>query len=394
VREAGRLAGIAVERIVNEPTAAALAFGYGRALEKRVLVYDLGGGTFDASVLEIQGDVYEVVSTGGDTFLGGVDFDSQLVDHLVWKFTETNGFLPPDDRVVWQRIRDAAEETKVALSSREAALAHVPYLCKSPAGKDVELRVEVTRGELEALTERLVDRSIEVCRDVLDAKGLSAGDVDEVLLVGGQSRMPLVWRKIRTEFGREPNKSVHPDEAVAVGAALLADSFSRIDSVVLIDVLAMGIGVGLPGGRIAPVLPRNTRLPAKKAYELATTRDGQTELELQVFQGDSPKASECEYLGTVRVADVPKRPRGAAKVAVEFGLGVEGILKITARDLASGEVTEAEFATVDTPESLRAKLGLPEAQTAPKGARPIEPAPPPPGRERKGFFGRLFGALR
>jgi molecular chaperone DnaK len=397
VREAGRLAGLEIERIVNEPTAAALAFGFGKGLEQRVLVYDLGGGTFDASVVEIQGDVYEVVSTGGDTFLGGVDFDSQLVDHLVWSFMETNGFPPPAERVVWQRIRDAAEETKVALSSRESAVAHVPFLCKSPSGADVELRVEVTRGELEALTERLVDRTIEVCRDVLATKGLSPADVDEVLLVGGQSRMPLVWRKIRAELGREPNKSVHPDEAVAIGAALLADSSSRIDSVVLIDVLAMGIGVGLPGGRMAPVLPRNTKLPAKKSYELATTRDGQTELELQVFQGDSAKVAECEYLGTVRVPHIPARPRGQVKVAVEFTVGNEGILQITARDLATGDVTEARFATADTPESLRAKLEMTEPQTAPKGARPLDPAPPrgaPKAARKGGFFGRLFGAGR
>ncbi|HYG68911.1 MAG TPA: Hsp70 family protein, partial [Anaeromyxobacteraceae bacterium] len=266
VREAGRLAGLAVERIVNEPTAAALAFGQGRGLDERVLVYDLGGGTFDASVLEIQGDVYEVVSTGGDTFLGGVDFDAQLVDHLAYAFLERHGFPPPADPVVWQRLRDVAEETKVALSSAESAVAHVPFLCKSPSGADVELKVTVTRPELEVLCERLVDRTVEVCREVLEAKGLSTSDVREVLLVGGQSRMPLVWRKIREAFGREPNKSVHPDEAVAIGAALLADSLERIDSVVLIDALAMGIGVGLPGGRMAPVLPRNTRLPAKKAY--------------------------------------------------------------------------------------------------------------------------------
>ena len=394
VREAGRLAGLTVERIVNEPTAAALAFGYGRGLDKRILVYDLGGGTFDASVLEIQGDVYQVVSTGGDTFLGGVDFDSQLVDHLVWRFMETNGFAPPDDRVVWQRIRDAAEETKVALSERETALAHVPYLCKSPAGKDVELKVEVARAELEALTERLVDRSVEVCREVLGAKGLSASDVDEVLLVGGQSRMPLVGKKLQAEFGREPNRSVHPDEAVAIGAALLADAATRIDSVVLIDVLAMGIGVGLPGGRMVPVLPRNTKLPATKGYELATTRDFQTELELQVFQGDSAKVSECEYLGTVKVPSLPARPRGQVKVAVEFGVGAEGILRVTARDLATNDVTEARFATVDTPEALRKKLQLPEAQTAPKGARPLEPVASARGGEKKGLFGRLFGGKR
>jgi molecular chaperone DnaK len=394
VREAGQLAGLHVERIVNEPTAAALAFGFGKGLDKRVLVYDLGGGTFDASVLEIQGDVYEVVSTGGDTFLGGVDFDSQLVDHLVYRFMQTNGFAPPDDRVVWQRLRDAAEETKVALSARESAVAHVPFLCKGPTGREAELRVEVTRAELEALTGRLVDRSIEVCRDVLAARGLGVGDVQEVLLVGGQSRMPLVWRKIREEFQREPNKSVHPDEAVALGAALLGDSETRIDAVVLIDVLAMGIGVGLPGGRMVQVLPRNTRLPARKGYELATTRDGQTELELQVFQGDSPKVSECEYLGTVTVPGLPDRPRGEVKVSVEFSLGSEGILKVSARDLATGHVTEVQFATLDTPESLRQKLDLPEAQTAPKGSRPLDVASRASESGRPGLFGRLFGSRK
>ena len=395
VREAGKLAGLEVERIVNEPTAAALAFGHGKGLDERVLVYDLGGGTFDASILEIDGDVYEVVSTGGDTFLGGVDFDGQLLDHLVYQFMEKNGFPPPDDRVVWQRIRDEAEATKVALSEREKAVAHVPFLCRSPSGASVELKVEVTRAELEELTARLVDRSIEVCREVLQAKGLTHQDVDEVLLVGGQSRMPLVWRRIREEFGREPNKGVHPDEAVALGAALLADSATRIDSVVLIDVLAMGIGIGLPGGRMATVLPRNTKLPARKAYEHTTTRDNQTELELQVFQGDSPRVTECEYLGTVRVGGLPPRPRGAVRVAVEFALGAEGILTVTARELASGKVTELQFATLDTPESLKAKLQLSEPPTAPKGSRPLEAAPPArAGQEaarRGGLFGRLLG---
>jgi molecular chaperone DnaK len=404
VREAGRLAGLEVERIVNEPTAAALAFGHGKDLHERVLVYDLGGGTFDASVLEIEGDVYEVVSTGGDTFLGGVDFDGQLLDHLVYRFMETNGFPPPDDRVVWQRIRDAAEATKVALSESEKAVAHVPFLCRSPKGASVELKVEVTRAELEELTARLVDRSIEVCREVLQAKGLTAQDVNEVLLVGGQSRMPLVWKRIREEFGREPNKGVHPDEAVALGAALLADSATRIDSVVLIDVLAMGIGIGLPGGRMAPVLPRNTKLPARKAYEHTTTRDGQTELELQVFQGDSPRVTECEYLGTVRIAGLPARPRGQVRVAVEFALGAEGILTITARDLASGNVTAVQFATVDTPEALKAKLQLPEPPGAPRGSRPLDHAgahalagSAGPGQDagrRSGIFGRLLGKKR
>ncbi|HEX9290387.1 MAG TPA: TIGR02266 family protein [Anaeromyxobacteraceae bacterium] len=414
VREAGQLAGLHVERIVNEPTAAALAFGFGKGLDKRVLVYDLGGGTFDASVLEIQGDVYEVVSTGGDTFLGGVDFDSQLVDHLVYAFMQEHGFAPPQDRVVWQRIRDAAEETKVALSSRESAEAHVPYLCKDAQDRDVDLRVTVTRAELERLTARLVDRTVEVCREVLAAKGLSRDDIHEVLLVGGQSRMPLVWRRIHEELGKEPSKAVHPDEAVAIGAALLADSEARIDSVVLIDVLAMGIGVGLPGGRMVPVLPRNTRLPLKRSYELTTVKDGQVEIEVPVFQGDAAQVTECEYLGTVRVGGLPPRPRGTVKVAIEFALGNEGILSVSARELATGKVTAVQLATIDTPASLRQKLRLPEVPVPPRGARPIDgrapdapaarpaqPGPAPavpspavaPGaaREKRGLFGKLFG---
>jgi molecular chaperone DnaK len=395
VREAGALAGLHVERIVNEPTAAALAFGHGRDLHERVLVYDLGGGTFDASVLEIQGDLYEVVSTGGDTFLGGVDFDDQIVDHLVWKFTERHGIRPPEDRAAWQRIRDAAEELKIALSAAERAVAHVPFLAKGPDGGDLALEVEVTRRELEELTVRLVERSLEVCRDVLAQKKLTANDVQEVLLVGGQSRMPLVWRRIAEEFGREPNKSVHPDEAVAIGAALLADSANRIDSVVLVDVLAMGIGVGLPGGRMATVLPRNASLPARKAYEIATTKDGQRELELQVFQGDAHQVSECEYLGTLRIPGLPPRPRGEIKVSVEFALGAEGLLEVIAKDLASGRTAAVKLATLDTPESLREKLAIPEPQSAPRGARPIPLAPPPsPAPARKGIFGRLFGGRR
>jgi molecular chaperone DnaK len=398
VREAGLLAGLHVERIVNEPTSAALAFGHGRNLEKRVLVYDLGGGTFDASVLEIQGDVYEVVSTGGDTFLGGVDFDAQLVDHLVYAFMQQHGFLPPQDRVVWQRIRDAAEETKVTLSASEEAEAHVPYLCKAPSGDDVDLRVRVTRAELEALTSRLVDRTVEVCRDVLAAKGLGAGDLDEVVLVGGQSRMPLVWRRVAEALGREPSKAVHPDEAVALGAALLAEAESRVDGVVLIDVLAMGISVGLAGGKLAPVLPRNTRLPAKKAYELSTVVDGQREMELVLFQGDAPSAAECEYLGTVKVSGLVPAPRGAVKVAVEFALGNEGILSVSARDVGTGKVTAVQLATVDTPATLREKLGLSAEPVPPRGARPLDEGAPPAGggaagapRARRGLFGRLFG---
>jgi len=408
VRDAGELAGLEVVRVLNEPTAAALAFGYGRGLDRKVLVYDLGGGTFDASLLDIDGNVYEVLSTGGDTFLGGVDFDSQVMDHLVWRFMERNGFAPPKDPVVWQRIRDAAEEAKIALSGRELALAHVPYLCKDRRGTDVELKVELSRALLEELTEALVDRTVTVTGDVLAARGIAVDEVEDLLLVGGQSRMPLVWRKIRQAFGRDPNKAVHPDEAVALGAALLAESEERIDSVVLIDVLPVAIGVGLPGGRVAPVFPRNTRLPARKAYELATSHDDQQELELAVFQGDSPHATECEYLGTVRVERLPRGPRGSVRLALDFHLGHEGILGVRARNLATGEVTRVDLRMLETPDSLRAKLQVrggeapaaaapaapgPDGQ-APWRGGPAEPAAAPGGhggKTRRGILGRIFG---
>ena len=410
VREAGLLAGLHVLRIVNEPTAAALAFGNGRALDRRVLVYDLGGGTFDSSVVEILGDVYEVVSTGGDTFLGGVDFDAALVDHLVQAFMEEHGFAPPDDRVVWQRLRDVAEETKVALSSREGVVVHVPFLCKSPAGRDLELRVLVKRGEFEALTRHLVDRTLDVCRDVLAQKGFSPRDADDVLLVGGQSRMPLVRQRIREELGHEPARSVHPDEAVALGAALLGEADARIDSAVLLDVLPMSIGVGSPGGRMVPILPRNTRLPARRSYELPPVEDGQRAVDLTVFQGDSEDVYRCEYLGTLKLGDLPPADGGAVKIAVEFSLGNEGILSVSARDLASGQVTSAQLATVDSPESLRERLGPPASPAGhpepPSAGQPGDgdaterpaaaergggPTPLLDAPRRGNLFGRLFG---
>jgi molecular chaperone DnaK len=203
--------------------------------------------------------------------------------------------------------------------------------------------------------------------------------------------MPLVWRRIAEELGRPPSKSVHPDEAVALGAALLADSATRIDSVVLIDALAMGIGVGVPGGRMATVLPRNTGLPAKKVFEHATHKDGQTEMQIEVFQGDSERLAECEYLGTVRVGGLAPRPRGAVRVAMEFAVSAEGILTVTAKDLSSGRVTAVKLAAVHTPESLREALQIPDPQTTPSGARPLEPARGARPEERRGLLGRLFG---
>ena len=357
VREAGELAGLKVERILNEPTAAALAFAHGRKLEQRILVYDLGGGTFDASVLELHGNVYEVVSTGGDTFLGGVDFDKVIVDHLLSTFKEMHGIDFPGDRVALQRVTDAAERAKIALSEQLEYKVKVPFVALV-GDKPYDLEATVSRSELVLLTGHLVDRSLTVCQDVLGARNLKASDIAEVLLVGGQSRMPLVRERIRNFFGREPSKAVHPDEAVALGAALLAQSIDsgQIDGVVLVDVLPMSIGVGLPGGRFRKIIERNTSLPFKKALSISTTRDDQESLEVSIFQGDSAKAQDNEYLGTLVIPGLPRAVRGTLSFDIVFSLSAESILTVTAEDKQAGKSVTATFSTKDTPEEVKKRL--------------------------------------
>ncbi|RKH27253.1 Hsp70 family protein, partial [Corallococcus sicarius] len=414
VREAGKLAGLYVERILNEPTAAALAYGYGRKLNQRVLVYDLGGGTFDASVLELHDTVYEVISTGGDTFLGGIDFDNAIVEYLLEEFRQKTGRTFQGDRVALQRINDAAERAKCALSERSEMRVHVAFVTMID-NKPYDLDVVLTRQKLIALTEKLVDRTLQVCDEVLQAKGLKPQDIDEVILVGGQSRFPLVHEKITKFFSQPPSKGVHPDEAVALGAALLAHSLGQLEGVVLIDVLPMAIGVGLPGGRFKPVLERNVALPASKVYTLSTHRDDQTELELTVFQGDSERAQDNEYLGTLRLAGLPKRPRGTVQVTVTFEVNNESLLKVVAREGTSGREVVSTFTTRDTPETVKARLAQAEAETVASsattsvgsGAAPVAPvnrnmsvaAPAAPVltpdaavvSKQKGFMGWLKG---
>jgi molecular chaperone DnaK len=402
VREAGQLAGLYIERILNEPTAAALAYGYGRKLQQRILVYDLGGGTFDASVLELHDTVYEVISTGGDTFLGGIDFDNAIVEHLLEEFQKQTGKVFQGDRVAMQRIHDAAERAKCSLSERNDMRIHVAFVTMID-NTPYDLDVTLTRKKLIELTEKLVDRTLEVCGEVLEAKGLTPKDIQEVVLVGGQSRFPLVHEKITQYFGKPPTKNVHPDEAVALGAALLAHSLGQKEGVTLIDVLPMAIGVGLPGGRFKAVMERNSALPSSKTYTLTTHRDNQAELELSIFQGESNRIAENEFLGTLKLTGLPLRPRGEVQVTITFEVNNESLLKVTAKENSTGREISSTFSTRDTPEAVKARLAqeneppssgaLAAAKGTPGATPPGDSTPPSPKKTGmvgwlKGLFGR------
>jgi molecular chaperone DnaK len=397
VREAGALAGLEVMHVLNEPTAAALAFGYGRNLSQKVLVYDLGGGTFDASLLELNGTVYEVLATGGDTFLGGVDFDNRIVDFLLRAFHEKSGRVFNGDRVAMQRIVDAAERAKCALSEQTSVRVHVPFVTLID---DVPYDIDatLTREQLYGLTTGLIDRTLASCKDVLSVRGFEPKQIDEVLLVGGQSRMPLVHEKLTAFFGRTPHKGVHPDEAVALGAAILAHSLQVAEGITLIDVLPMSVGLALPGGRYKPVIPRNTPLPHTKSYKLRTTRDNQTEFELVVYQGEAEKAADNEFLGTVKLTGLPKAPKGMVELVVGFTMSGESALVVSARELSTRKVIESSFKTrradVNTP---GIELGvtnpgikaLPDPDAPAVPAAPAEAAAMEPAVGRPGLFARL-----
>ncbi len=377
VREAGKLAGFEVKRIVNEPTAAALAYGFSRGLDQKILVYDLGGGTFDVSVLQLNGNVFEVLATGGDTFLGGVDFDNRIIDFVLEEFWRAHRIDLATSPIAMQRVKNGAEAAKIDLSLIPNTVIDLPFI-EEKKGKPLDVRVPLSRQRLHELTIDLVERTFQLCDQVLGEKGLQPGDIDEVILVGGQSRMPLVQELIRTHFGKPPRKGVHPDECVALGAALLGDSLDSIDSVTLVDVLSMPIGIATPTSQFRRVLDKNTTIPSSRSFRLPPPREPGQPIEIDIYQGASDQIVDNEFLGSIRL------PAAATGRRIDFKLDEECLLKVSFDDPEKG-MTELQIATRDTPEALRRALADAAAAHQVAGGDPRQA----PGEKRGGLFGWL-----
>jgi len=338
VKEAGRLVDLEVVRIINEPTAAALAYGIGKRLNERVLVYDLGGGTFDVSIIEIRDRVFEVKATGGDIFLGGIDFDGAMIRHVLEDFRKKHGIDLSADPVAMQRIKDLAERTKIDLSSRTEAPFSIPFITMTPQGQPLNMDVRFDRKLLESLTHDLVDRTLKIMGAVMVDAGVTAKDIDEVMLVGGQTRMPVIQDRLTRFFTKPPSKGVHPDEAVAIGAALYGWSLQeRSDlKVQLLDVIPMAIGIEQAGGGMHVVFPRNAAIPNARSVAATNAVDRQSELVIRIFQGDAPEAARNELLGEFTFAGVRPCRAGEVRLEILFEVNVEGILTVSARDLDTG----------------------------------------------------------
>jgi len=345
VKEAGKLLGMEVVRIINEPTAAALAYGVGKTLQEKVLIYDLGGGTFDVSIIDIRDRVYEVKATGGDVFLGGLDFDAAMIGHVLGEFHAAHGIDLSTDPVAMQRIKDLAERTKIDLSTRSEAPFNIPFIAMTPHGQPLAIDTRFTRTLLEELTRDLIDRTMATVERVMADAAVSARDIDEVLLVGGQTRMPLLQDRLSRFFGKPPSKGVHPDEAVSIGAALYAHSLEDDTQLKLqlLDVIPMAIGLERAGGAMHVIFPRNSAIPNARSLPVTTSFDGQTEVIVRVYQGDHVTASSNELLGEFTFGDIAPGPAGSAKVEVVFDVGIEGILNASARDLATGRATSSSM---------------------------------------------------
>ncbi|HEU4381930.1 MAG TPA: molecular chaperone DnaK [Anaeromyxobacteraceae bacterium] len=340
-KDAGRIAGLDVIRIINEPTSAALAYGFGRQMEKKVVVFDLGGGTFDVSVLDIGRSVYDVVAVGGDTYLGGEDFDRRIMDWLVFSFAKENGGIDlRQDKMALQRLKDAAERAKIELSAATSAGIHLPFLASAGDGKSaLHMERQLGRDKLEELSKDLVDRCTQVAEKTLRDAGVRPSQVGEVLLVGGMTRMPRVQQAVREFFGREPSRGVHPEEVVALGAAIQAHSLlypQKDRDVLLLDVTPQNLGLLVVGGYFTTVIPRNTTVPTSQTHLFNTVQDSQTQARIVVLQGESEKAIDNEMLGEFVLSGIRAARRGEVEIEVTFDISADGIVSVSARDLETG----------------------------------------------------------
>ena len=336
-KDAGKIAGLEVLRIINEPTAAALAYGLEKKGSGTIAVYDLGGGTFDISILEIGDGVFEVKSTNGDTFLGGEDFDSRIIEYLAEEFKKDQGINLRQDRLALQRLKEAAEKAKIELSSSQQTEVNLPFITADQSGPK-HLNIKITRAKLEALVDDLVERTVGPCKAALKDAGLSAGEIGEVILVGGMTRMPKIIETVKALFGKEPNRSVNPDEVVAVGAAIQAGVLKGdVKDVLLLDVTPLSLGIETLGGVFTRLIDRNTTIPTKKSNVFSTAEDNQNAVTVRVFQGEREMVTDNKLLGEFNLEGIPPAPRGVPQIEVTFDIDANGIVNVGARDKATGK---------------------------------------------------------
>ena len=336
-KDAGKIAGLEVLRIINEPTAASLAYGLDKKANKKIAVYDLGGGTFDVSILELGDGVFEVKSTNGDTFLGGEDFDNSIVDYLLSEFKKENGIDLKSDKLALQRLKEASEKAKIELSSATQTEINLPFITADKTGPK-HINLKMTRAKLEALVENLITRTIPPCQTALKDAGLTAGEIDEIVLVGGMTRMPKVIEEVKNFFGKEPNKSVNPDEVVAMGAAIQAGVLQGdVKDVLLLDVTPLSLGIETLGGVSTKLIDKNTTIPTKKSQVFSTAEDNQPAVSIRVLQGEREMASDNKILGNFELVGIAPAPRGVPQIEVTFDIDANGIVNVSAKDKGTGK---------------------------------------------------------